>query len=78
MIPPLNLVIKARGVSPSVVSYHRQPLSFEFGVEPDYEAAIVADNNVFIEGAMSTNQLMDCVRLMYLGKKPYAVKQSTR
>lgn len=77
MIPPLNLTIKARGVSPSVVSFHRQPLNFEFGIEPDFEVTNI-NEAVFIEGAMSTNQLMDCVRLMYLGKNPYSVKQSTR
>ncbi|TRY68224.1 hypothetical protein TCAL_12619 [Tigriopus californicus] len=78
MLPPLNLTIKARGVAPMVVAFHRSPMSFEFGEEPDLETSAPPPEPLFIEGAMSSQQLMDCSRLIYLGKNPTAVKMSTR
>ena len=32
----------------------------------------------YMEGAVTSRQVMDCVRHVYLGKRPYAVKQCTR
>ena len=80
MIPPLNLNQRARGASASAVLYNRAPLSYEFSVEPESEVPVLSalTDSVFIEGAMSNAQLMDCVRHVYLGKSPYSVKMSTR
>jgi len=45
MIPPLNMLTRARGVSPLAVAAavaNRAPMSFEFSVEPESEAKVTA------------------------------------
>jgi hypothetical protein len=79
MIPPLNLTIRARGASPSAVLFNHVPMSYEFSSEPESESFDPqAQEAVFIEGAMTNVQPMDCVRHVYLGKNPYSIKMSTR
>lgn len=81
MLPHLNANIRARGVSsPSAAVTHTRspPLTYEFGVEPDSEIVSQSEVSVFVEGAMTTNQVIDCVRQTYMGKKPHAALQSTR
>ena len=89
MIPPLNMVKRARGVSPLAVAAaaaNRAPMSFEFSVEPESEARVTAgamaahahEESAQIEGAMNNGHLTDCLRQSYLGRRPYSVKMSTR
>ena len=89
MIPPLNMLIRARGVSPLAVAAaaaNRSPMSFEFSVEPESDARVTAaaaaahahEDSAQIEGAMNNGHLMDCLRQSFLGRRPYSVKMSTR
>nr|CAD7403322.1 unnamed protein product [Timema cristinae] len=48
----------------------------EFGVEPD-SLQFSPDQNL-VEGAMQTDQVIDCVRHIFLGKLPLVVKQCCR
>ncbi len=91
MIPPLNVQIRSRGVCPVLVSggggggggggavavrSQGHHVEYEFGMEPETEATMA--EAVFVEGAMANDQIVDCVRQMYLGKNPYSAKQCTR
>ena len=90
MIPPLNLLTRARGVSPLAVASSattsRAAMSFEFSVEPEAEAKVTAaavaahahEESARLEGAMKKGHLIDCLRQSFLGKNPYSVKMNTR
>jgi hypothetical protein len=89
MIPPLDIMINPRGMAHIVATQNRGPLTYEFGFEPEFtdggrdtssanSRVIGRMDDSLIEGAMTSRQLMDNVRHIYLGKKPYALKQCTR
>ena len=84
MIPPLDIIISPRGLAHILIVFNRGPISTYFGQEPEIDGQTSGDRcgrldqNPLIEGAMSTRQFMDNVRHIYLGKKPYVIKECTR
>ena len=89
MIPPLDTSIPPRGLSYALISHNRGPLSCHFMQEPEFQYEVgdgmnrglysgKFDQTSLVEGAMSTCQFVDHVRHMFLGKKPYIIKECTR
>ena len=85
MIQPLDTSIRPRGLSFALISLNRGPLSCHFLQEPEfqYEGGDCMnrgklDQTSLVEGAMSTCQFVDHVRHMFLGKKPYIIKECCR
>ncbi|CAG2066525.1 unnamed protein product, partial [Timema podura] len=77
MIPQLDPPTKTVCVaSPALFCHQSLPIQLEFGVEPD-SLQFSPDQNL-VEGAMQTDQVIDCVRHIFLGKLPLVVKQCCR
>ena len=84
MIPPLDIIISPRGLGHLILNFNRGPIAAHFGQEPQIDGQVLCygsgklEQNPLIEGAMSTAQFMDSVRHIFLGKKPYVVRECTR
>lgn len=88
MIPPLDITIPSRGLAHMLISSNRGPISAFYNQEPDLDANGSAvnsggskekfDPSPLIEGVMIPTQFMDCVRHIYLGKKPYVIRECPR
>lgn len=77
MIPQLNPPTKIVAVASPVLFYQSSwPIQLHFGIEPDCLQFIPELNPV--EGAMQTEQIVDSIRHIYLGKHPLVVKQCCR
>ena len=70
VIPPLNVHIRSRGVA-AFLQQQRGPMTFDYGLTPEAEAT-------FLEGGVSSLQIVDCINQTYLGTNPYSAKQCTR
>ena len=75
MIPPLDIVIPPRGLSHLLIAYNRGPISSYFMQEFDLEGNEKGPGQA---GKFDQTPLMDNVRQMYLGKKPYVIRECTR
>ncbi|CAB4065853.1 MED16 [Lepeophtheirus salmonis] len=73
MIPPLNSRISNRGI----LATARIPSFYAFEDEPDYPQES-SQESLFIEGTMGTNQSIDIIRYVFLGRNPCSVKECTR
>ena len=94
MIPPLDILISPRGLSHLLIASNRGPISCHFTQEPELEAngsspstnplRAMEDSSAtkfdrsLIEGVMTPRQYVDNVRHMFLGKKPYVIRECTR
>lgn len=93
MIPPMDIVIPPRGLSHNLITHNRGgPLTCQFTEEPSLNCegetlgglsraggmAGKFDQTSLIDGAISARQCMDNVRHIFLGKRPYVVKECTR
>ena len=77
----LNLIFERH---PKIFPIFRGPLSCQFMQEPDAESESEAIRGNFTggsgveQGAVQTSQFVDSVRHIYLGKKPFIIKECTR
>ncbi|KAJ9590030.1 hypothetical protein L9F63_016846, partial [Diploptera punctata] len=76
MIPQLNPPTKIVAVASPALFYQSLPIQLEFGTDPE-SLLFVPDLNP-VEGAMQTEQTVDSIRHIYLGKQPLMVKQCCR
>ncbi|XP_069692533.1 mediator of RNA polymerase II transcription subunit 16 [Periplaneta americana] len=76
MIPQLNPPTKIVAVASPALFYQSLPIQLEYGVEPDCLHFVPELSPV--EGAMQTEQTVDSIRHIYLGKQPLVVKQCCR
>ncbi|XP_047102177.1 mediator of RNA polymerase II transcription subunit 16 isoform X1 [Schistocerca piceifrons] len=76
MIPPLNSPQKLIAITSPLFFCQSLPIQLEWGTEPDSLLFVPEINPV--EGAMQSEQIIDCTRHTYLGKHPSVVKQCTR
>ncbi|XP_014240587.1 mediator of RNA polymerase II transcription subunit 16 [Cimex lectularius] len=76
MIPQINPTTPIVGIAVPSLAYHGFPIQLEFGVEPDSLVFEPEQNN--LEGCLATDQSLDTLRHIYLGKQPYMVKQCCR
>ncbi len=89
MIPPLDIIIPPKGLAHLLIHCTRGPISAHFGQEPDLESGQSSGNDratfslnkydqSLIEGIMIPRQYIDSVRHIYLGKKPFAIRECSR
>ncbi|KAK7791584.1 hypothetical protein R5R35_007389 [Gryllus longicercus] len=76
MVPTLQPPVRMVAVASPVLFYQSLPIQLEFGTEPDC-LHFVPDLSP-VEGAMQTEQTLDSIRHIYLGKQPLVVKQCCR
>ncbi|KDR19237.1 Mediator of RNA polymerase II transcription subunit 16 [Zootermopsis nevadensis] len=76
MIPQLNPPTKIVAVASPALFYQSLPIQLEFGVEP--ECLHFVPELSPVEGSMQTEQTVDSIRHIYLGKQPLVVKQCCR
>ncbi|XP_065339940.1 mediator of RNA polymerase II transcription subunit 16 [Cloeon dipterum] len=75
-IPQISSSSSAAVVMTPALFYHPLPIQLEFGTEPENLQMPVENNPV--EGAVQTQQVIDCIRHVFLGKSPYAVRVCCR
>ena len=90
MIPPLDIVIPAKGLShillvsnrgiPSSSIFNQEPSESNHPSSSGEERSMLekSTQSTLIEGAMNPRQYMDNVRHIFLGKKPYLVRECSR
>ena len=85
MIPPLDIVIPAKGLSYILLTSTRASQAWwscTFNQEPTVDSTDCKDSpiasNALFEGTLNPNQYMDNVRHIYLGKKPFVLRECTR
>lgn len=93
MIPPLDIVIPSKGLShillasanrgqqtPSCAVFNQEPTggSLESSEREERSMMEKLTQHTLIEGAMNPRQYMDNVRHIFLGKKPYIVRECSR
>uniref|UniRef100_A0A0A9Z569 Mediator of RNA polymerase II transcription subunit 16 n=1 Tax=Lygus hesperus TaxID=30085 RepID=A0A0A9Z569_LYGHE len=76
MIPQMNPTTSIVCIASPSLSYQSFPIQLEFGVEPD-SLVFEPDQNI-IEGCLATDQSLDTLRHIFLGKEPLLVKQCCR
>ncbi|XP_067002981.2 mediator of RNA polymerase II transcription subunit 16 isoform X2 [Anabrus simplex] len=76
MIPQLNPPAKFTAVASPALFFQNLPIQLEFGVEP--ECLFFVPDLSPVEGTMQTEQTVDSIRHIYLGKQPLVVKQCCR
>lgn len=86
MIPPLDIVIPARGLAYLLIN-RSAPISAHYQQEPDLDgngssgsgSNVSRHHDKFDEGGpLIPRQYMDSVRHIFLGKKPFIIKECSR
>ncbi|XP_059470201.1 mediator of RNA polymerase II transcription subunit 16 [Neocloeon triangulifer] len=75
-IPQINSSSSTAVVMAPALFYHPLPIQLEFGTEPENLQTPAESNPV--EGALQTQQVIDCIRHIYLGKSPLIVRVCCR
>ncbi|KAL1132653.1 hypothetical protein AAG570_010605 [Ranatra chinensis] len=76
MIPQLNPSTPTVCVASPTLPYQSLPIQLEYGVEP--ECLVFEPESITVEGCLTTDQSVDTIRHIYLGKQPMLVKQCVR
>ncbi|XP_073982952.1 mediator complex subunit 16 isoform X2 [Rhodnius prolixus] len=76
MIPQMNPSTPIVCIASPSFAYQSFPMQLEYGVEPEF-LVFEPDQNI-LEGCLATDQNVDTLRHIYLGKQPYLVKQCCR
>lgn len=76
MIPQMNPSSPLVFIASPLLPYQSLPIQLEYGVEPD--SLMYEPESPQIEGSLATDQSLDTIRHLYLGKQPLLVKQCCR
>lgn len=76
MIPQMNPTTSTTSVVSPLLNSQSFPIQMEFGIEP--ECLVYQAEGNQMEGCLSTDQSLDTIRHIYLGKQPSTVKQCSR
>ncbi|XP_014283268.1 mediator of RNA polymerase II transcription subunit 16 [Halyomorpha halys] len=76
MIPQVNPTTPIVCIASPLLPYQTFPIQLEYGVEPD--CLMFEPENTQLEGCLATDQSLDTIRHLYLGKQPFVVKQCCR